>query len=150
MKQCSKCRKTKSFDQFVTSPSKHDGLSCYCLECKAMQVREYYSSHPKYREQTKERAKRKREDNKIRVYQYLLSHPCVDCGEDDVIVLDFDHRDESKKTHNISALSRKAVKWETIKSEMEKCDVRCSNCHRRRTAKQFGGYAMLEKAKLLL
>jgi hypothetical protein len=29
-----------------------------------------------------------------------------------------------------------------IKEEIEKCDVRCANCHTRRTAHQFGWWVL--------
>lgn len=78
--------------------------------------------------------KQHRERNRVRLVEYLLAHPCVDCGEKDIRVLDFDHRDASVKT---AGISRMAVGghycWARILQEIEKCDVRCANCHRRRT-----------------
>ena len=44
-------------------------------------------------------------------------------------VLDFDHVRGVKK-HNVSDLKSMHFCWETIQAEIEKCDVRCSNCHR--------------------
>jgi hypothetical protein len=32
-----------------------------------------------------------------------------------------------------------------LRAEIEKCDVRCGNCHRIRTAKQFGSYRLGEE-----
>ena len=61
---------------------------------------------------------------------------CIDCGESDPIVLDFDHQLDKKfcisryRGHGIKALE----------GEIAKCVVRCSNCHRRKTAKDFGWY----------
>jgi hypothetical protein len=69
--------------------------------------------------------------------QYLRSHPCVDCGESDPVVLDFDHRDGVEKIETISVL-RARGRREQLFAEIAKCDVRCSNCHSRRTAMQFG------------
>lgn len=65
---------------------------------------------------------------------YLSSHPCVDCGEADVVVLEFDHlRDKSADISNYANGGRT---WPRVLSEIEKCDVCCANCHRRRTARR--------------
>jgi hypothetical protein len=64
------------------------------------------------------------------VVEYLRSHPCVDCGEDDFVVLEFDHRDPAGKVYNIGS-SLWNLSLEVIKAEIDKCDVRCCNCHRR-------------------
>lgn len=69
---------------------------------------------------------------------YLAAHSCVDCGESDIVVLEFDHRGGKVK-----AVSRfKGYKIETLMAEIAKCDVVCCNCHRRRTARQFGSYRL--------
>jgi len=81
------------------------------------------------------RVLRKKQNNEY-VQSYLASHPCIDCGENDPIVLEFDHRDPSQKKYNISERRRPVFSINTLKSEIEKCDIRCANCHRRRTHKQ--------------
>ena len=68
---------------------------------------------------------------------YLADHPCVDCGESDPRCLEFDHRDPGTKTANVATLVQRAGAWKVILAEIEKCDVRCANCHRRRTSGQF-------------
>lgn len=70
------------------------------------------------------------------VFEYLATHPCVDCGESDVVVLEFDHlRDKVK---DISRMCSDAWSVDAIKAEIDKCDVVCANCHRRRTASRSG------------
>ena len=59
----------------------------------------------------------------------------MDCGEDNPLVLDFDHV-AGKKVMNISDMSRTCYSRETIMKEIDKCEVRCSNCHRIVTAKR--------------
>ena len=59
---------------------------------------------------------------------------CVDCGESDPAVLDFDHRDPSEKKFNLSQPSQ--CTSGRVATEMAKCDIRCSNCHRKRTSVQ--------------
>lgn len=69
---------------------------------------------------------------------YLGKHPCVDCGESDIIVLEFDHLRD--KVADVSVLARGGYSIETIQKEIDKCEVVCANCHRRRTAKRAGTY----------
>lgn len=71
--------------------------------------------------------------------EYLSSHPCVDCHEPDPVVLDFDHVSGVKKGH-VPSMCSEGMSWNTISAEIEKCEVRCANCHRRRTAIQFGWF----------
>lgn len=67
---------------------------------------------------------------------YLQQHPCVDCGEDDIRVLEFDHIDPSQKDFTISRGVADGRGLKSIKAEVEKCEVRCCNCHRLRTILQ--------------
>ena len=74
-----------------------------------------------------------------RISEYLSAHPCVDCGEADPVVLDFDHIGDNK-TATISYLLGTVAGWDKLASEIKKCEVRCANCHRRKTAREQGWY----------
>lgn len=78
-----------------------------------------------------------RQRNKAFVAAHLDSHPCVDCGEADPVVLDFDHV-RGKKVRNVSDLCGAFgyCSTETLMAEIAKCEVRCANCHRRATARR--------------
>lgn len=81
-------------------------------------------------------ANRKRRDLAAqKVFEYLQAHPCVDCGEHDPVVLEFDHVRGEKK-QDIAMMINNGASWERLLTEIEKCDVRCANDHRRRTASQ--------------
>jgi len=64
--------------------------------------------------------------------EYFSTHPCIDCGESDPIVLTFDHV-RGEKRDNVSEMIGCGLGLETIKAEIEKCDVVCYNCHAIRT-----------------
>jgi hypothetical protein len=83
-----------------------------------------------------------RSDLNREIEEYLRTHACVDCGESDPLVLDFDHRDGVQKLETVAFLRARGRRDEWL-AEIEKCDVRCSNCHHRRTAKQFGWTKLL-------
>ena len=59
--------------------------------------------------------------------------PCKDCKKEyPYFVMDFDHRDPSKKSFMIAQAYRNKG-WKQIEAEIKKCDVVCANCHRIRT-----------------
>lgn len=69
------------------------------------------------------------------IWAYLSNHACIDCGENDPMVLEFDHI--SQKNDDISNMV-KYDSLERVKAEILLCEVRCANCHRRITAKRRG------------
>jgi hypothetical protein len=66
-----------------------------------------------------------------RLVEHLNDHPCVDCGEADIRVLDFDH--VGTKRGQISHMVFN-VSLATLEREIAECEIRCCNCHRRVTA----------------
>jgi hypothetical protein len=60
---------------------------------------------------------------------------CVDCGIKTQIVLDFDHI-RGEKTGDISQMIASAASVKRLLSELDKCEVRCANCHRIVTAQR--------------
>jgi len=87
-----------------------------------------YAKHKdKYNAHSKIVQKRTRVTNKKLKIEYLLAHPCVDCGNTDTRVLDFDHlRDKKEKVSKMLS----SYTWAKVYEEIEKCEVRCANCHR--------------------
>jgi hypothetical protein len=77
--------------------------------------------------------------------EYFRSRPCVDCGEHDPLVLEFDHLGDKRFTIGRALPDRS---WESLLAEIEKCEVVCANCHRRRTARRLGSVRALLVAAL--
>jgi len=69
--------------------------------------------------------------NRRFVLAYKTSLGCVDCGEQDPVVLDFDHV-RGRKIGRVSSMRAQGWSLLTIVREIEKCELRCANCHRRR------------------
>lgn len=93
----------KPLADFHRNRTKRDGLQSRCRDCNIARNRQWYAANPeaaKRRMYARERDLRDR--NRRLLVEYLLDHPCVDCGESDPVVLDFDHvRD---KRRNVSFL----------------------------------------------
>lgn len=84
------------------------------------------------RELTKKSINRNREI----VLNVLLNGNCIDCGETNILVLDFDHRDRTTKVGHVGEIMRLGCSVENLVNEINKCDIRCSNCHRIKTSKE--------------
>ena len=75
------------------------------------------------------RAARRRARRFVR--RFLSRSRCVDCGENDPRLLDFDHV-RGKKRRKISLMVSKGYSLDAIAHEIAKCEVRCVRCHRMR------------------
>ena len=136
MKVCTKCGAARPLDQFPPVRRGEPRLQSWCRACFAVaNARNYRRDAQRHRARTRLNSQRRRADSRERSIAYLSSHPCVDCGEQDVVVLDFDH--VSSKQSDVSTLIAMGASWERILAEIARCQVRCANCHRRRTAERM-------------
>jgi len=118
-----------------------------CRPCRSAYHREHYlASKQRYVDQARARKQALRWERATYLLEYFASHPCTDCGESDPVVLEFDHLDAETKLFNVGqALAYR--RWQSILEEIEKCEVVCANCHRRRTARRRGSVrALLSQA----
>jgi 5-methylcytosine-specific restriction endonuclease McrA len=100
-------------------------------------LKKHYQGNKTYYAEKRDRL---RERNRAWVLEYLLSHPCAECGEKDPVVLDFDHLSGKEFTVNSAVRNGRSLK--SIQLEIDKCQVLCSNCHRRKTARDFGWFKL--------
>ncbi len=132
---CLGCGKAKELTDF-NFKNKEEGIRhARCRACTRQQVNRHYENHRAYYiRKAKQRNKAVTNAHRAWVLQYLAKHPCVDCGETDSRCLDFDHV-RGKKRLDVSRMIGN-FSLEAIEEEIEKCEVRCSNCHRKRTVER--------------
>ena len=107
-----------------------------CRPCRAAYKREHYLANRERYVAAAGRRKAALVVERMRfLVEFLSERPCVDCGESDPVVLEFDHL--ADKEFDVSAGLR-THRWEAVLQEIDKCDVVCANCHRRRTARRGG------------
>lgn len=144
-KTCSICKQILSISEFNKNKSKLDGLQSHCKLCNRDRSKKYYAANKEYH--YKAASKRKQlivKELRQYIYDYVFTHGCVDCGENSPECCDFDHV-TGEKSGNISQMVHRGLCKETILKEIEKCVIRCANCHRKKTAKDFNWYADLMK-----
>jgi hypothetical protein len=111
---------------------------------RAAKRRWYDANRHVYTERNRHRSEEKR-----RKLSELKDAPCADCGQRfPSFVMDFDHRDGNDKLGTIAHMINKWP-WARILTEVAKCDVVCSNCHRIRTAVR-GGWATSDVSEAAL
>ena len=139
LKRCRSCRGWKPRSEFHRDRSRRDGLQGNCKACNVEIAKRFYAENPEHcKERDKKRKPAARELNRRRILEYLLNHSCVDCGERDPVVLEFDHLRDKREA--LSSYAAGARSWATILKEIEKCEVRCANCHRRKTAREMNNF----------
>ena len=125
------CKEIKPLEDFNRLRRAKDGRQWNCRACNAA----YHAANKeRHNRLIHERNRRTRLEYMARIYQYLREHPCTDCGETDIAVLEFDHLRDKRVC--ISEMFRRGFSWKAIVEEIAKCEVVCANCHRRRTLRR--------------
>ena len=143
MKTCSKCKQEKPLSEFHTRIRRgSEYIYPSCVECHRAIMRAHYEANRQaYLDKAAVRGRIAYAAARDYVRCYLLTHPCIDCGEPDLVVLQFDHCRGVKKD-SIAHMVRSGPAIKTLEAESAKCDVVCANCHARRTAARGGWWSL--------
>ena len=129
MKTCGTCKESLPDADFNKKSSRRDGLAGSCRPCSKRHQKNHYEKHTST---YKTRAKETRAAYKAWV-NGLKSAPCMDCKRTyNPWQMEFDHVRETKQ-FSISEGIRRMVPRDVMLSEIQKCDLVCSNCHKDRT-----------------
>lgn len=142
-KICSKCQLTKPAVEYNFRDRASGKRHSYCKSCGKELTRSHYRRNKRrYLDRNNLTFDRHRE-----IVRQAKSKPCADCGvQYPFYVMDFDHREDVEKTFALNSIQRKTIK--AILREIEKCDVVCSNCHRKRTyARLMASQIIVETAR---
>ena len=139
-RKCSKCNKQKSEDEFNWKNKKKSIRQYRCRECTQEDSKKHYGHNETHRVKVNEARKQRIEYNRNQILGYLKEHPCVDCGETHPAALEFDHV-RGIKVSNVSEMIYRTA-WGNVAEEIEKCEVRCANCHNKKTAKERGYFTI--------
>jgi hypothetical protein len=134
-KECFACEVVKPLEDFYKSKRARDGHLGKCKMCYNLDYKNKYENDESYRENKQAANQAAVQKRREFVWQYLENHPCVDCGETDFRVLEFDHV-RGKKVMGVTRAVRYSM--DVLTTEIEKCEVRCANCHRKKTYVQLG------------
>jgi len=154
MKTCTKCGLYEPQATFEAQRRQ-------CVECRRKYTTSYLKTYsPAYYRANKSEVNRKgvvinreRRHDRYSEIQTLKANPCTDCGKSfPYYVMDYDHRDPSTKSDEISTMVKTYVPWPKVLAEIAKCDLVCACCHRLRTYHGNNSYRTLryEQQKAIL
>lgn len=137
------CKHGHPFDGTERWHVNHRGYKCrVCRVCARLRM-ERKRANPKFKEQEALKARRWRKahperykevyraefEKRKRILLNARVGGCITCGELDPACLDFHHRDPSTKEGHIGEFRKFGL--DRLFAEIAKCDVLCSNCHRK-------------------
>jgi hypothetical protein len=110
MIRCHTCQRIKEKKDFYLQS---DGVKTFksCIPCTSKNI-----------------AKQKKKIYKW-VDDYKAAAGCAHCGTKDMRCLQLHHRDSETKKRSVAQLIGKGYIFKTVKTEVDKCEVLCANCH---------------------
>lgn len=110
----------------------------YRNECKKCFSNKYSKKHYKINnDKYKLNKLTRKEKNKEFLKDYLSDKYCIDCGNTDWRVLEFDHVRGDKVDGVFRLGISRGFSTKKLLEEIEKCEIRCYNCHRIVTYNRF-------------
>lgn len=132
--KCNRCKSDKDESEFSFKNKVLNLRNSYCKPCHRSYTKEHYRLNAKLYKSRARRSNIKMIQKHKRFVRDLKSElGCFFCGETDYCCLDFHHLTD--KTFNISRSVHLSL--ENVLTEILKCLVLCSNCHRKLHAGRF-------------
>jgi hypothetical protein len=110
MRRCGRCDQSRPEEEFAWRRRTRGQRDNYCRPCRAAYKQEHYAAN---RERYIAAARRRKEQTVAErvafIIGFLRTNPCVDCGEQDPLVLEFDHLDDKDfrwRKHSATAAGR--------------------------------------------
>lgn len=147
---CSQCKLEKPLNKNFFNAKDKRGIK-FRTDCKDCQHLKQSAAYIKKSESYKKACKNYRsilkEQNQKLLWDFFLKNPCVKCGESNPVVLELDHLRDKKYCISQIIFSHT---WESVQKEMEKCQVLCAHCHKKKTAKDFKWYKYIDNIEEFL
>jgi len=127
-KVCSACKVNKSLSEYNKYKRSKDGLDYRCKLCQR-------NSNKSWVENNWERKLAQQTDRRSQLLTQLREFKrtagCRCCPETEPVCLELHHLDPNEKEIDPSSMVSQGWSWERMKSEIDKCVVLCSNCHKK-------------------
>jgi hypothetical protein len=131
-RRCGRCQERLPLSAFSRAGAGHQH---WCKAC----FRAYFRARGDlHRRQTSLAKRRRQAEAKAFALELIGRDGCVDCGEPDPVVLEFDHL--ADKVRDVARMLSDGARLARVEAEVAKCEVVCACCHRRRTLLRRGSW----------
>src|SRR4051794_3100042 len=94
LRLCGRCGEAKPVSEFAWRRKARSQRDNMCRPCRAAYHHQHYlANKERYVDQARARKDLLRRERTAYLLEYFVRNPCMDCGEDDPVVLEFDHLD---------------------------------------------------------
>jgi hypothetical protein len=132
MKTCRVCGLTANTDidlnNFVSNKRSPLGKANICKACKRAETKKEYHNDPQKRIAQNKCFRQTKKVKGILDKGGKCSKCGIEYNGENACIFDFHHTDPSQKDFSPSSFRHKS--WEQFKTEIDKCDLLCANCHR--------------------
>jgi hypothetical protein len=136
--KCSLCKRKKKAHLFKRRTGCKSGYSPHCRSC-------YRKQYTQGEDCSRKKSLRKLKQQKVDfLYTYLKENPCsCESCKDSwcILTAQFDHIDPSTKRRKIASMVGSSSSLESLKKEVDKCEVCCVNEHKSKTSIQQTWYS---------